>query len=161
MHLNFSYLSFQLILLFYLPIPYLFIFTLLLIKKAWVCLFGRCTWVVWVWTRHVAVNVAAHVSTDNFFSQRGPICSDSIQFSRNRTRYGSNLVRNSSKLDSIWPKYLLKKNVNFKLRFYLVSVSNFRYCILIYEYHVIVIYSLYYLLYLLNWYMFTIIYIYI
>ena len=36
---------------------------------------------------------------------------------------------------------LIKKNVNFKLSFYLVSVSNFRYYILIYEYHVIVMWG--------------------
>ena len=76
----------------------------------------------------------------------------------------SDLVRfNPIWFEMVWnwmrygPKYLLKKNVNTKLIFYLVLVSNFRYCILIYEHHVIVMYSLYYLLLLLNWCMFTII----
>ena len=66
-----------------------------------------------------------------------------------------NTVQNRTQYE---PKYLLKKkNINFKLIFYLVLVSNSQYCILIYEHHVMVIYSLYYLLLLLNWYMFTII----
>ena len=86
------------------------------------------------------LDVAARASPDQFFSQHGLIQSEMVQ---NTTQYGL--------------KYLLKKNTNFKLIFYLVLVSNFRYCILIYEHLVMVMYSLYYLLLLLNWYMFTII----
>ena len=93
------------------------------------------------WVTPCGLDVAACASPDQICSQHGPIQSEMVQ---NTTQYG--------------PKYFFKKkSINFKLFFYLVLVSNFWYFILIYEHRVMVMYSLYYLLLLLNWCMFTII----
>ena len=67
------------------------------IKEARVCHFGWCTWLGFVWTQ-------MHTRPSTIFCSS--IWSEMI---RNRTQYGSDLVRNGLKLDLIWAKILYKK----------------------------------------------------
>ena len=97
------------------------------------------TW-TWLHARPLAIKIFFF-----FFPTRPQM----VRFGPKQSKIGSNLGRNT-----------YKKNVNFKINFYLVVVSNFWYCILIYEYHVMVMYLLYYLLLLVNWYIYIYIYIY-
>ena len=117
------------------------------IKEAWVRHFG--------WRTHFVLSRrivrlgrdCTHVPWQLLFFFFFPTRPQMVRFGPKQSKIGSNLGRNT-----------YKKNVNFKINFYLVVVSNFWYCILIYEYHVMVIYLLYYLLLLVNWYKYIYIY---
>ena len=111
-----------------------------------------------MWICCAAVDAAPRASTNDFF-----FFFDVAQFGPKLFEIGLDMGPKWSKIkpDKGRNTYRFKKKkkeeVNFKFIFYLDLVSNFWYCILIYEHHVMVMYLLYYLLLLLNWYMFTII----